>query len=107
MTTFDERETGFEAKFAHDAELKFRVIAHRNKALGLWVGEQLGLTGEKLDAYVAAIIHAEVVDADETHLVARIVSDLALAGKSVTEAAIAAKMNELLQTSHAALTKGA
>jgi hypothetical protein len=51
MTTFEDREKGYERKFAHDQELKFRATARRNKMLGLWAAEQLGLSGEEAQAY--------------------------------------------------------
>ena len=51
MTTFDKREEGFEKKFAHDEELRFKATARRNKLLGLWAAEKLGLTGADADAY--------------------------------------------------------
>ena len=54
MTTFDDREKGFEGKFAHDAELEFKATARRNKLLGLWAGELMGLEGQHLDDYAAA-----------------------------------------------------
>ena len=51
MTTFDKREEGFEKKFAHDEELRFKANARRNKMLGLWAAEKLGLTGADAEAY--------------------------------------------------------
>ncbi len=46
MTTFEDREKGFERKFAHDEELKFRATARRNRLIGLWAAEKMGLTGD-------------------------------------------------------------
>ena len=48
-TTFDKREEGFEKKFAHDEELRFKASARRNKLLGLWAAEKLGLTGAEAE----------------------------------------------------------
>ncbi len=59
MTTFDKREEGFEKKFALDEELKFKADARRNKLLGLWVAEKLGLTGEAADAYAKEVVAAD------------------------------------------------
>jgi hypothetical protein len=56
MTTFDKREEGFEKKFAHDEELKFKAAARRNKLLGLWAAEKLGLTGAAADAYAKEVV---------------------------------------------------
>ena len=56
MTTFDKREEGFEKKFAHDEELRFKATARRNKLLGLWVAEKLGKTGADADAYAKSCL---------------------------------------------------
>ena len=45
MTAFDDRKTAAEAKFAHDQEFQFKTIARRNKLLGLWAAEQMGISG--------------------------------------------------------------
>jgi len=58
-TTFDKREEGFEKKFAHDEELKFKAIARRDKMLGLWAAEKLGLSGAQADAYAKEVVMAE------------------------------------------------
>ena len=57
MTTFDKREEGFEKKFAHDEELRFKANARRNKLLGLWAAEKLGLTGDAANAYAKEVVH--------------------------------------------------
>jgi hypothetical protein len=58
MTTFDKREEGFEKKFAHDEELKFKATARRNRMAGLWAAEKLGLTGPEADAYARDVVLA-------------------------------------------------
>ena len=63
MTTFDKREEGFEKKFAHDEELKFKAAARRNKLLGQWAAEKLGLTGAAVDAYAKEVIVADFEEA--------------------------------------------
>ena len=60
MATFDEREKGFEKKFAHDAELKFKAEARRNRLLGAWAAMQLGLAGDEADAYVKSVIRSDM-----------------------------------------------
>jgi hypothetical protein len=60
MTTFDKREEGFENKFAHDEELRFRAHARRNKLAGLWAAEKLGLTGAAAETYAASIVTADL-----------------------------------------------
>ena len=58
-TTFDKREEGFENKFAHDEELKFKAIARRDKMLGMWAAEKLGLSGAQAEAYAKEVVMAE------------------------------------------------
>lgn len=58
MTTFDKREEEFEKKFAHDEGLKFKAISRRNKLLGLWAAEKLGLSGDKAEAYAKEVVQA-------------------------------------------------
>ena len=65
MTTFDKREEGFERKFALDEELRFRAEARRNKLLGLWAADKLGLTGPDADAYAKAVVQADVAEAGD------------------------------------------
>src|SRR5947207_4930683 len=60
MTTFDKREEGFEQKFAHDEELRFKATARRNKLLGLWAADKLGLAGADKDAYAKEIVMADL-----------------------------------------------
>ena len=59
MTTFDKREEGFEKKFAHDEELRFKANARRNRLLGMWAAEKLGLTGDAAIAYAKEVVMAE------------------------------------------------
>ena len=63
MTTFDDREHAFEAKFAHDAEMVFRAEARRNKLVGLWAAEILGKTGADADAYASLPVGQRVEQA--------------------------------------------
>jgi hypothetical protein len=59
MTTFDKREEGFEKKFALDEEQKFKAVARRNRLLGLWTADRIGLTGSAADAYATDVVAAE------------------------------------------------
>src|SRR5438552_12879296 len=59
MTTFDKREEGFEKQFAHDEDLKFKAMARRNKLLGLWAAEKLGITGPAAEAYAKDVVMAD------------------------------------------------
>ena len=64
MTTFDKREEGFEKQFAHDEELKFKSIARRNRLLGLWAAQKLGISGAEADAYAKEVVAAEFGEGD-------------------------------------------
>ena len=65
MTTFEDREKGFERKFAHDEELKFKATARRNKLLGLWAAEKMGLAGDAAQAYAREVIKADLAEPGE------------------------------------------
>lgn len=94
MTTFDKREEGFEKKFAHDEELKFKATARRNRLLGLWAAGELGKSGADADAYSKEVVAADFEEAGDDDVVRKVVKDLA--GKGVTEAEVRGKMQELL-----------
>jgi hypothetical protein len=93
-TTFDKREEGFEKKFAHDEELRFKAMARRNKLLGLWAAGLLGKTGEEADSYAKEIVMVDFEEPGEEDVFRRVMKDLD--GKGVTEQQIRAKMNEFL-----------
>ena len=59
MTTFDKRENAFEERFAHDAELQFKITARRNKLVGQWAAEKMGLTPEETTAYATSVVQAD------------------------------------------------
>ncbi len=93
-TTFDKREEGFEKKFAHDGELRFKALARRNKLLGLWAADLLGKSGADAEAYAKEVVLADFEEAGDNDLVRKVVKDLA--GKGVTEQQVRAQMTELL-----------
>ncbi len=93
-TTFDKREEGFEKKFAHDEELRFKALARRNKLLGLWAADLLGKSGADAEAYAKEVVLADFEEAGDNDLVRKVVKDLA--GKGVTEQQVRAQMTELL-----------
>ena len=94
MTTFDKREEGFEKKFAHDEELKFKAYARRNKLLGLWAAAQLGKTGADAEAYAKEVVLADFEEAGDSDVVRKVATDLK--SKGVSEEQIRAQMVELL-----------
>ncbi|MFD2173464.1 DUF1476 domain-containing protein [Rhodobacter lacus] len=77
MTTFDDREHAFEAKFAHDADLRFKVEARSVKILAQWAAELLGKTGAEAEAYTAALIAADFEEAGQEDVIRKLIIDLA------------------------------
>jgi hypothetical protein len=96
MTTFDERETGFEAKFAHDADAEFRVVARANKLFGHWAAGKLGLTPEASDDYARAVVHAEFEKSGHPGVFDKVMADLAARGLGVTATDVRAAMDATL-----------
>ncbi|MFZ4690084.1 MAG: DUF1476 domain-containing protein [Polymorphobacter sp.] len=92
MTTFNERETAFENKFAHDADLRFKVAARRDKLVGLWAAAKLGLSGDAADAYAKSVILADLEEAGDEDVVRKLVADLNIEG--VGEAEVRAALAE-------------
>ncbi|RBI86742.1 DUF1476 domain-containing protein [Rhodosalinus halophilus] len=93
MTTFDDREHAFEAKFAHDAEMQFKAEARRNRLLGLWAAEKLGKSGADAEAYAREVVKADFEEAGHEDVVRKVAGDL---GNLSTPEEIRAKMAELL-----------
>lgn len=98
MTTFDDRESAFENKFAHDEELQFKITARRNKLVGLWAADQMGLTPEEADAYAKSVVQADFEEAGDEDVVRKLLGDLTSAGVETDDisvrSAIDAKMVE-------------
>lgn len=76
MTTFDDRESAFEAKFAHDEEMQFKAVARRNKLLGIWAAELLGKTGSDADAYAVEVVKSDFEEAGHEDVVRKVAGDL-------------------------------
>ena len=93
MTTFDEREAGFERKFVHDADTEFHVVARSNKLLGHWAAGKLGLGGDAAEDYARAVIHAEFDKAGHAGVFDKIMADLSARGLGITEAEVRAAMD--------------
>ena len=76
MTTFDKREEGFEKKFAHDEELRFKATARRNKLLGLWIAQKLGMSGADADAYAKEVVQSDFEEAGDDDVFRKVRKDL-------------------------------
>lgn len=88
MTMFDDRERAFEAKFAHDQEMQFRVTARRNRLLGEWAANVMRLTPEEADAYKKAVVQADFEEAGDEDVIRKVLGDLVSAGSDLDEAAV-------------------
>jgi hypothetical protein len=95
MTTFDEREKAFEEKYKHDQELQFRVEVRRNKLLGLWVAELLGLKGADAVAYAKEGVKADCEEPGDADLIRKIQGDAAPKNLELSEHRLRKKMDEL------------
>ena len=97
MTTFDKREEGFEKKFAHDEELRFRANARRNKLLGLWAAEKLGLAGAEAEAYAKEVVMADLEEAGDDDVFRKIRRDFDAKGVAQSDHQIRRHMVELME----------
>jgi hypothetical protein len=101
-TSFDKREEGFEKKFAHDEELRFKALARRNKLLGLWAADLLGKSGPDADAYAKEVVFADLEENGDEDVVRKLKADLE--GKA-SEQQIRAQMIDLLEQAAAQVQK--
>tara|TARA_R110002012_G_scaffold61514_1_gene161388 strand:- start:192 stop:506 length:315 start_codon:yes stop_codon:yes gene_type:complete len=100
MTSFDDRARAFEAKFAHDEDMKFKAAARRNKLLGLWAADLLGKSDDEAAEYAREVIKSDFEEAGHEDVVRKVVADLD--GRADAEA-VRAKMDELLVVAKAQL----
>jgi hypothetical protein len=105
MTTFDKREEGFEKKFALDEEQKFKAEVRRNKLLGLWVAEQLGISGDAANAYAKEVVAAEFQETGDGVL-RKVIADLSAKGIAMTEAQVRSRMTDLMAQAAAEVKAG-
>lgn len=96
MSQFEDRQKGQEAKFAFDAEKKFKAEARRNKLLGIWAAELLGHTGDAANAYAAEVVAADFEEAGDEDVFRKVAADLKAKGLSIGEDVIRHKMATLV-----------
>ncbi len=94
MTDFKDRENAFEAKFARDEEMQFRVTARRNRLLGQWAAEKMGLTSEETDAYAKEVVAADFEEAGDEDVIRKLLGDLTSAGVEMDDAGIRTALAE-------------
>jgi hypothetical protein len=97
MTTFDKREEGFEKKFAHDEEMRFKANSRRNKLLGLWAAGQLGLSGPDADAYAKEVVIADFEEAGDEDVFRKIRKDFDAKGVKQSDQQIRTTMTSLME----------
>ena len=96
MTTFNNREKAFEDKYKHDQDLQFKVEVRRNKLLGLWVAELLGLSGADADAYAKEVVSADFEEPGDADVVRKVLGDTEPKNLDLNETSLRKMMNELL-----------
>ena len=96
MTSFDEREKAFEAKFQRDQELQFKVRARRNKLLGQWAAAKMGMSGAASDAYAKQVVEADFEKPGEDDVVQKVLKDLSAKKVQVSAGDIRAQMERLM-----------
>ena len=92
MTQFDDRERAFEAKFARDEEMQFRVLARRNRLLGEWAAKLMGLSEVETESYAKDVIRADFEEAGDEDVIRKLLGDLTAAGVEVDEERIRATL---------------
>jgi hypothetical protein len=96
MSTFDERQKGFEKKFEKDQELQFKATARRNRLLGAWAAELMGMSGEAADAYAKEVVRADFEEPGDGDVIRKVLGDFKSKGVAQSEHQLRKKMDELL-----------
>jgi hypothetical protein len=96
MTNFNKREEGFENQFVHDEELKFKATARRDKLLGLWAAEKLGLAGPAAEAYAKEVVVADIEATGDHDMFGKIRKDFDAKGVNLSDHQIRRTMDELM-----------
>ena len=97
MTTFDKREEGFEKQFAHDAELRFKANARRNKLLGLWAAEKLGISGDAANAYAKEVVMSDFEEGGDHDVFKKVRKDFDAKGVALPDQDIRRTMIDLME----------
>jgi hypothetical protein len=106
MTTFDKRQDGFEKKFAHDEELRFKAMARRNKLLGMWAAEKLGKSGADAEVYAKSVVMADFEEVGDDDVFRKVRADFDAQGVDQSDHQIRRTMDELLHTAIEAIKAG-
>jgi hypothetical protein len=106
MTTFDKREDAFEQQFAHDEELRFKATARRNKLVGLWAAEKLGLAGAEADSYAKSIVLGDIEEVGDHDVMRKIRKDFEAKGVVQSDHQIERVVSELMAKAIADIKAG-
>jgi hypothetical protein len=105
MTTFDDREKGFEKKFTHDADLKFKAESRRNKLMAEWAAGKMGMTGTAIEDYVKAVRKADLAEKGDGDVIRKVKADLDAKGVAVSDVDLRKQMDMFLATAVADIQK--
>jgi len=94
MANFDDREKAFETKFARDEEMQFKITARRNRLLGEWAAEKMGLTAEETDAYAKAVVQADFEEVGDEDVIRKVLGDMTSADIDIDDAGIRAALTD-------------
>jgi len=106
MSSFDKREEGFEKKYALDEEQKFKAEARRNRLLGMWAAEKLGITGDAATAYAKEVVASDFEEAGDGDVLRKVLADFTAKGVALTEPELRVKMDELMAAAVAQVKAG-
>ena len=106
MTTFDDRENAYENKFARDNETEFKITMRRNKLVGYWAADQMGLKESDRDAYAKAVVESDFEVPGDDDVVAKVHGDLEKSGLSLTERDVREAMHRLKEEARQQILNG-
>ena len=107
MTSFEDRERGEEAKFAHDEEMLFRIHARRNRLLGQWAAERMGLSAVEAEAYAKSVVQADFEEAGDEDVIRKLLGDLIAAGIDASEGEVRTALGvKLVEAKRALMGEG-
>ncbi len=100
VNSFNDREKGFEAKFKLDQETEFQITARRNKLLGLWLAEQLGLIESEIDTFVASVVSSDLLEPGDEDVIRKCMSDIEERNAKISDDDIRNKIIEFTEKAH-------
>ncbi len=106
MTTFDEREHGYEAKFAHDEDLRFKAKVRRDRRFGAWAAAQLGLSGPAAEDYAKEVVRSDLAHPGDSAIIETVLGDLKLKGVAIDERKLKIKLLDLMDEAVAEIEAG-